>query len=79
MIFINKYIALGVLFIIVGIILSPIYIGIPLMIIGFLIGDYGILYLIVKKIPGLDKKIMSLIDMIKKSYEPYFRKEVTRK
>jgi hypothetical protein len=74
MIFFNKYIFLGIVLILLGIVLSPVYIGIPLMIIGFLIGDYGIIYSVIKMVPGLNKKIGKFVSMIKKSYQPYFRK-----
>jgi hypothetical protein len=79
MIIFNKYTLIGIFLIIVGIPLTVIWIGFPLMMIGFLIGDYGIIYYIVKKVPGLDKKIGKFFLMIKKSYEPYFRKEVAKK
>ena len=75
----NKYILIGIFLIIIGIPLTVIWIGFPLMMIGFLIGDYGIIYNIVKKFPGLDKKIKKFFLMIKKSYDPYFRKEVRKK
>lgn len=74
MIFFNKYTLIGIFLIIIGLPLSLIWIGIPLMMIGFLIGDFGIAYYIVKKIPGAEKKIKNLFLMIKKSYEPYFKR-----
>lgn len=74
----NKYTLIGTCLIILGIPLSVVWIGIPLMVIGFLIGDFGIIYWFVKKIPGLDEKISKLGKIIKKSYDPYFRKKVTQ-
>lgn len=75
----NKYTLIGIVLIIVGIPLSLIWIGIPLMMIGFLIADFGIIYGIVRKVPGLDDKFKKLFTMIRDSYKPYFRKGVTKK
>ena len=77
--FINKFTIIGIAIIILGIFLSPIFIGFPIMMIGFLIGDFGIIYGVVKAVPGLEDKIKKLFVMIKESYRPYFRKEVTKK
>ena len=77
--FLNKYTITGIALIIIGIPLSVIWIGIPLMVIGFLIGDFGIIYAVIKKVPGLSEKFDKLFKMIKDSYKPYFRKEVGKK
>jgi hypothetical protein len=79
MFFLNKFTIIGIAIIILGFFLTPILIGFPIMVVGFLIGDFGILYGIVKIVPGLDTKIGKLFTMIKDSYKPYFRKEVTKK
>lgn len=71
----NKYTYIGIALIIIGIPLSVIWIGIPLMIIGFLIGGFGIIYGIIQKVPGLNNKVSSFIEMIKDSYKPYFKKD----
>ena len=47
------------------------------MMIGFLIGDYGILVWIIKRIPGLEEKVKKFINMVKGSYKPNYRKRVT--
>jgi hypothetical protein len=75
----NKYTLIGIVLIIIGIPLSVIWIGIPLMILGFLIGDFGIIYGIVKKVPGLEDKSKKVLKTVKDSYKPYFRKKVIRK
>lgn len=75
----NKYTLIGTALIIIGIPLSLIWVGIPLMMIGFFIADFGIIYYFIKRFPGLERKIQSLGNLIKKSYEPYFRKKVTKK
>ena len=78
--FFNKYTLIGIFLIIIGLPLSLVWIGIPLMVIGFLIGDFGIIYYIVKKVPGAEGKVKNFFLMIKKSYEPYFKKsEVSKK
>ena len=75
----NKYILIGIGLIIIGIPLSVFIIGIPIMIAGFLIGDFGIALSIIRIVPGLEKKIKKLWQMIIDSYKPYFRKEVKEK
>jgi hypothetical protein len=70
---------IGIGLIVLGMFLSPFIIGIPIMIAGFLIGDFGILLGIVRWIPGLEKKIKSLGVMVINSYRPYFRKEAKKK
>lgn len=76
----NKYTLIGIALIVIGIPLSVVWIGIPLMIIGFLIGDFGIIYGIVRKVPELSEKFNKLFKMIKDSYKPYFGKsEVIKK
>jgi hypothetical protein len=79
MMFLNKFTIIGIAIIILGFFLTPIFIGIPIMMIGFLIGDFGIIYGIVKIIPGLEDKLKKLFGIVKESYKPYFRKEVIRK
>ena len=71
--FLNKFTIIGIAIIILGIFLTPIFIGFPIMMIGFLIGDFGIIYGVVKAVPGLEDKIKKLFVMIKESYKPYFR------
>lgn len=73
--FLNKYTLIGILLMIVGVILTPIWIGIPILVFGFLIADFGIIYYIIKKIPGAEDKVKDIFKMIKKSYEPYFKKK----
>jgi hypothetical protein len=77
--FLNKFTIIGIAIIILGIFLTPIFIGFPIMMIGFLIGGFGVMYDIIRKIPGLEDRIKKLLVMIKESYKPYFRKEVTKK
>ena len=77
--FLNKYTIAGIALIVIGIPLSLIWIGIPIMMIGFLIGDFGIVYGIIKKVPGLKDRIDKFFGMIKDSYKPYFRKKVIKK
>ena len=72
--FINKFIIIGIIIIILGFFLTPIFIGFPIMMIGFLIGDFGVVYGIVQKVPGLEDKIRIFFTTIKESYKPYFRK-----
>lgn len=74
--FINKYVIIGIFLIILGIFLTPIYIGVPIMMFGFLIGNFGVLLWIIRLFPGLEEKMKKLIDEIKDSYKPYFRKKV---
>ena len=74
MIFLNKFTVGGIVIIVLGFFLTPIFIGFPVMMIGFLIGDFGIIYGIVRSIPGLEDKFRKLFAMIKDSYKPYFRK-----
>lgn len=71
----NKYTLIGTILIIIGMPLSLVWVGIPLMMIGFFVAGFGIIHYIIKRFPGLDKKIRDLVNMIKKSYEPYFRKD----
>lgn len=78
MIFINKYVILGIFLIILGIFLTPFFIGIPIMMIGFLIGDFGILVWVIKRIPGLEEKVKKYLNLIKDSYKPYFKKKVMK-
>jgi hypothetical protein len=68
----------GVGLIILGIVLSPIIIGIPIMVLGFLVGDFGILLGVVRIVPGLETKFQKLGRMIVESYKPYLRKEVKK-
>lgn len=75
----NKYTLIGIVLFIIGIPLSVVWIGIPLMIIGFLIGDFGIVYGIIRKVPGLSDKFNKLFTMIKDSYKPYFGKRGVNK
>jgi hypothetical protein len=75
----NKYILIGIGLIIIGIPLSALIIGIPIMIAGFLIGDFGVALSIIRVIPGLEKKIKGLWQMIIDSYKPYFRKGAKEK
>jgi hypothetical protein len=49
------------------------------MVVGFLIGDFGIIYGIVRHVPGLEDKFKKLFAVIKNSYKPYFRKVVNKK
>jgi hypothetical protein len=72
--FLNKFTIIGIGIIVLGIFLTPIFIGFPIMMIGFLIGDFGIIYGIVRSIPGLEDKFKKLFAVIKNSYKPYFRK-----
>lgn len=75
----NKFTIIGIVIIVLGFFLSPIFIGFPIMMIGFLIGDFGIVYGIIKMVPGLDNKFKKLFKMIKESYKPYFRSGVSQK
>jgi hypothetical protein len=77
--FLNKFTITGIAIIVLGIFLTPIFIGFPIMMIGFLIGDFGVIYGIVRNIPGLEDKFKKLFAMIKNSYKPYFRKAVNKK
>lgn len=79
MFFLNKFTIIGIVIIVLGFFLTPILIGFPIMVIGFLIGDFGIVYGIVKAVPGLEDRVKKLFIMIKESYKPYFRKEVIKK
>jgi len=75
----NKFTIIGIAIIILGFFLSPIFIGFPIMMVGFLIGDFGIVYGIIKAVPGLENKFKKLFKMIKESYKPYFRSGVSQK
>ncbi len=77
--FLNKFTLIGIALIIIGIPLSVIWIGIPIMVIGFLIGDFGVIYGIVQKVPGLSDRLNKIFGVVKNSYKPYFRKEVSKK
>ncbi|HUC94962.1 MAG TPA: hypothetical protein VMR19_03120 [Candidatus Saccharimonadales bacterium] len=77
--FLNKFTITGIVIIILGIFLTPIFIGFPIMVVGFLIGDFGIIYGIVRHVPGLEDKFKKLFAVIKNSYKPYFRKVVNKK
>jgi hypothetical protein len=76
--FLNKFTITGIAIIVLGFFLTPIFIGFPIMMVGFLIGDFGILYAVVRKVPGLTDKFRKLFTMVKESYKPYFRRKVIR-
>jgi hypothetical protein len=78
-IFWNKYVAMGIGLIVLGIFLTPIFIGFLIMTAGFLIGGFGVVVSIIRMIPGLEDLISKYKQMIIESYKPYFRKEVTKK
>jgi len=75
----NKYTLIGIAFIIIGIPLSAVWIGFPLMAIGFIIGGFGIIYHWIKVIPGLDSLTKKLLSKIKDNYEPYSKRETLKK
>jgi len=77
--FLNKFTIIGIAIIVLGIFLTPIFIGFPIMMVGFLVGDFGIIYGIVRSIPGLEDKFKKLFAVIKNSYKSYFRKVVNKK
>lgn len=68
----------GMALVIVGFFLTPFVIGIPIMIMGFLIGTwffwYGIFCQIIKIIPGGEAKASNFKKIIIESYKPYFRR-----
>jgi hypothetical protein len=57
-------------------------IGVPILVAGLLIGNFGVWYGVTGLVPGLHEKIGRLFKMIIDSYRPYFhcknnpRKEV---
>jgi len=79
MMIINRYVVIGIFVIVLGFFLTPFIIGIPILVVGFLIADFGVLVWFIRIIPGLEKKVLNLIEIIKNSYKPYFRKEVYKK
>lgn len=79
MLIFNKYVIVGVFIFLLGLVLTPIIIGVPLVVIGLLVADFGVMVWFIKKIPGLERKILEIFDIIKESYKPYFRKAVKEK
>lgn len=74
----NKYVLIGIGLIVLGIFLTPFIIGLPILIAGFLIGDFGILVGIVRWIPGLEGKLKKMGQTVIDGYKPYFRKEAKK-
>lgn len=74
----NRLTIIGMIMVVVGLILTPVIIGIPILIAGFLIGGagiwYGIYKTIIRFIPGGEEKIKKLKQDIIESYKPYFRR-----
>lgn len=72
----HRYVYLGILLIVVGFFLSPLIIGIPILILGFLVGSFGIWIGLFKKIlsfiPDGEARWHSFLVYIKDSYKPYF-------
>ena len=69
---------MGIGLIILGMLLSPLIIGIPIIIVGFLIGDYGVVLSIIRRVPGLEDKTKKIVQEIIHSFQPYYR-EKTKK
>ena len=74
----NKYILIGIALIILGIFLTPIIIGIPILIAGFLIGDFGIILSIIRCVPGLENKCKKMGQAAIDSFTPYFRRKAKK-
>lgn len=70
----NKYLILGMIMIVVGMILTPLIVGIPILVAGFLVGNIGIWYGLIKRVPGMEAKLTGFKKMIINSYRPYFKK-----
>ena len=51
----NRYILLGIVLFIVGFFLSPFLIGIPIMLVGWMVGIFGVFYYYYHFIPGHDR------------------------
>jgi len=73
---INKYVILGVFLFIVGLILIPFIIGIPIALAGWLLMSFGFFYHYFKKIPGNEKVSEQVINSFK--YAGSFFKNIVK-
>lgn len=84
MIIFNRYLAIGIGLFILGLILTPVIVGVPILVAGLLIGNFGVFYGITGLVPGLHEKMSDFFKTVIVSYQPYFHfrnkeKEVRKK
>lgn len=72
MIIMNRYLLLGIVLFVLGIILTPVIIGVPILVAGLVIGNFGVWYGITGLVPGLHEKIGKFLKMVIDSYKLYF-------
>lgn len=74
----NRLTTIGIILIIVGFILTPLIIGIPILVTGFLLGSMGIWYgvykTVIKFVPNGEERVKKIKQDIIDSYKPFFRR-----
>lgn len=74
----NRYVVIGILLGVIGFFLTPFIIGIPIMMVGWMMATFGFFWGLVCMIPGAKERALKFKNYLVDYYKGLFRKVVNK-